>query len=57
MTTVTLEPDFIPSSSTASFVMEAITVLPPPISTLMCEVVAPLVIYRALDLIACAETH
>src|SRR6201999_4578594 len=43
MTTVTLPLALMPSSSTASLVIDAVTILPPPISTRTCEVVAPLV--------------
>src|SRR5262245_20941368 len=41
ITAVTLPPALIPRSSTDSFVMEAVTILPPPISTVTWEVVAP----------------
>src|ERR1700722_12867025 len=50
-TTVTWPLALMPSSSTASLVIEEVTIWPPPISTRTCEVVAPFLTSTTVPLI------
>src|ERR1700736_5495064 len=51
ITTVALPPALMPRSSTASLVMEDVTICPPPISTRIWEVVAPFLTSTTVPLI------
>src|ERR1700736_5963494 len=51
ITTVTLPLALMPRSSTASLVIEEVTIWPPPISTRTCEVVAPFLTLMTVPLI------
>src|SRR6478736_4454364 len=50
-TTMTLAPFLMPSSSTASFVIDDVMILPPPMSTRTCAVVAPVMTLVTVPLI------